>query len=117
MARSLACLVVAFALASCAAPQPFAPESPPPHAIELQEERAISTMHFRPGLYSLDASDHTGYYYRAREGVMQHTSAGFVRHEGGIFRARSTGRLRGYVIWAGGRTKIGDLSNAYHVLR
>ena len=69
-------------------------------------------MHFPAGVYSLDSADATGWFYRAPRGVMQHGFGGSYQHEGGIFLARSDGSIRGYVIWAGGRTKLGNLSGA-----
>ncbi|MFL6569425.1 MAG: hypothetical protein ACJ8LI_09670 [Chthoniobacterales bacterium] len=69
-------------------------------------------MHFVPGLYSLEATDNTGWFYRAPKGVIEHSFSGSSKHEGGIFLARDTGSMRGYVVWAGGRSKIGNLSSA-----
>jgi hypothetical protein len=110
MISKLACLLFALLLSACAAPrQAMNPDAPPPRGLELQEERRIATMHFHPGLYSLDSSDRTGYYYRAPEGVIEHGFAGSQRREGGIFLARTTSKLRGYVVWAGERRKIGSV--------
>jgi len=111
MMHKFVCLGFALLLSSCAAPRKaMAPDAPPPRAIALEEERKIATMHFRPGVYSLDSSDRSGYYYRAPEGVIEHGFAGSLRREGGIFLARSTGKMRGYVAWAGERRKIGSVS-------
>ena len=116
MMPKLACLLVALLLSSCAAPRnAIDRDAPPPHGIRLQEERRIATMHFQPGLYSLDSSDRNGYYYRAPEGVIEHGFAGSQRREGGIFLARHTGKMRGYVAWAGERRKIGSVSRAEFV--
>ena len=111
MIHKLACLLLALALAACAAPRKaINPDVAPPRGIELQKEQKIATMHFRPGMYLLDSSDHTGYYYRAPEGVVEHSFGGSIRREGGIFLARYTGKMRGYVAWAGERRKIGSVS-------
>ncbi|MDQ6622480.1 MAG: hypothetical protein M3Y86_03220 [Verrucomicrobiota bacterium] len=101
------------ALASCSTTQraSFANEQPP-RAVELAEERSVATMHFAPGIYLLDAADRTGWFYRAPEGVIEHGFGAFARHEGGIFLARAGGGVRGYVVWAGGRTKLGNLAGA-----
>ena len=115
MMPKLVCLLFACVLSSCAAPRAVDVDAPPPRGIELQEERKIATMHFRPGLYSLDSSDRTGYYYRAPEGVIEHGFAGAQRREGGIFLARYTRKMRGYVVWAGERRKIGSVSRVEFV--
>jgi hypothetical protein len=105
---------IAFALSSCASDgryRPIAPgEGPPiPRAIVLRNERAISTMHFPRGVYRLEAEDNHGYYYRAPRRLMKHAFAGFQPYNGGIFmRKKAPRELRGYVVWAGGRTKIGN---------
>ncbi len=114
MIQKLTCLLLALSLVGCAAPrQTVDPDAPPPRGMELQERQKIATMHFRPGVYLLDSSDRTGYYYRAPEGVIEHSFGGSIRRDGGIFLARHTGKLRGYVVvWGGERRKIGDLSNA-----
>jgi len=118
MTRAFTFLVAALGMSSCAAPQTaMLPEAPRPQSVDLQEERSVATMHFRPGLYSLDAADRTGWYYRAPEGVIEHSFGTFQKHEGGIFLARNGSQMRGYIVWAGGRTKIGDFSHAYHVFR
>ena len=117
MIERLACFFVALLICSCAAPPPIVAEGPPPRLVELQEERRVATMHFRPGLYSLDSTDPSGFYYRAGEGVFEHGFAGSLRREGGIFRERRNGKLRGYVVWAGERRKIGNLTRAQHVFR
>lgn len=83
-----------------------------PRYIELAEEQSVATVHFPPGLYSLDLEDDRGYYYRAPRSVVKHSFAGFDRYEGGIFVAKKSRRVRGYLVWAGGRTHIGNLSRA-----
>lgn len=89
-----------------------------PQFVELQEERSISTFHFPRGVYSLDSEDARGYYYRAPRRLIKHSFAGFDSYDGGIFvRKGNRTSLRGYVIWAGGRTQIGNLSQARFVFR
>ncbi|MGI9088705.1 MAG: hypothetical protein ACR2HH_13355 [Chthoniobacterales bacterium] len=106
-------------LNSCASnSSPRAEIAPPPRYLELQDEPAISTFHFPRGLYSLDSEDRAGYYYRSPRGLMKHSFAGFAKYDGGVFLPRvDRARLRGYVVWAGGVTKIGNLSRARYVLR
>ncbi|HEY0369649.1 MAG TPA: hypothetical protein VGC85_08645 [Chthoniobacterales bacterium] len=86
--------------------------SRPPGAIELRAERRIATVHFPPGLYSLDQSDRTGWFYHSPTGVIERVFGGSIRHDGGIFLSREGGNARGYMIWAGGRTKLGSISRA-----
>ncbi len=117
---SLVCAVLAAALLfnSCASSNPRAQPLTVPPFVELQEERSISTFHFPRGLYSLDSEDARGYYYRAPRRLMKHSFAGFASYDGGIFvRKGNRTVLRGYVIWAGGRTQIGNLSRARFVFR
>jgi hypothetical protein len=107
-------VVGAFALllTSCATPGPI-DTRPAPRAIELHDEPQISTYHFPRGVYSLVDSDATGYYYSAPRQVTKHGFPGSLPYDGGLFvDRRDHTRLRAYLIWAGGRTKIGNLSNA-----
>ena len=83
-----------------------------PRFIELHEEQSVATVHFPTGLYSLELEDDRGYYYRAQRPVIKHSFAGFDPYEGGIFVAKKSRRLRGYIVWAGGRTHLGNLSRA-----
>ena len=113
-----ALLALAASLTSCASDGRYRPlppgEGPPlPHLIVLNEEPSISTMHFPRGVYRLEAEDNKGYYYRAPRQLMKHAFAGFQAYDGGLYvRKSEPQRLRGYVVWAGGRTKIGNLSRA-----
>ena len=82
-----------------------------PHVVSIPEELSISTVHFPPGDYRLDAEDDAGYYYRSPRQVTKHAFAGLQQYDGGIFvRKGGRPRVRGYIVWAGGRTKIGNLS-------
>ncbi len=99
-------------LGACASdPRAAAPVSTS-RRIELQEESAIATFHFPRGLYSLDSEDDSGFYYRAPRSVMKHSFAGFTKYEGGIFVEKRRQRIRGYIWWAGGRTRIGRVAPA-----
>ncbi|HEV3408728.1 MAG TPA: hypothetical protein VG095_00405, partial [Chthoniobacterales bacterium] len=88
-----------------------------PRFIELTEEQSIATVHFPRGLYSLDAEDARGYYYRSLGPVIKRSFAGFDRYEGGIFVAKNGRSIRGYIVWAGGYTRIGDLRRAPYRFR
>ena len=106
----------ALLLTSCASTPPDRGQVP--RAIELRDEPQISTFHFPPGIYSLADSDQSGFYYRAPRQVIKHGFPGSIPYEGGIFMSRQDHRrLRAYVIWAGGRTKIGNLSGANYAFR
>jgi len=89
-----------------------------PRYVELRDKPQISTFHFPRGLYSLEAQDDAGYYYRAPRQVIKHSFAGFDPYDGGLFVGKDDRkRIRGYVVWAGGRTKIGNLSRANYEFR
>lgn len=89
-----------------------------PRFLELAAKASASTLHFPAGLYSLDAVDDTGYYYRAPRKVIKHSFSGFVPYDGGIFvRKGDRRKIRGYVDWEGGRTKVGDLSKTPYEFR
>ena len=109
---------IAASLSSCASDGPYRPLPPgegPPVArfILLHEEPSISTMHFPRGAYRLEAEDNAGYYYRAPHQLIKHAFAGFQPYNGGIYvRKSQPEKPRGYVVWAGGRTKIGNLARA-----
>jgi hypothetical protein len=89
-----------------------------PQSIQLRSEVQLATLHFPPGIYSLSATDKIGYYYRSPRKVMQHTAAGGVPHEGGIFVSkRNHAKLRGYVYLGGAVTHVGNFSRAdYSIL-
>lgn len=103
-------------LASCASAPPD--RRPVPRAIELLDEPQISTFHFPRGVYVLADSDASGFYYAAPRHVIKHGFPGSLPYRGGIFVQREDHRkIRGYVIWAGGRTKIGNLAHANYQFR
>lgn len=111
-------VAIAFLFSSCVSDGRYRPlpsgEGPPiGRVILLREEQSISTLHFPRGVYRLEAEDDSGYYYRAPRQLTKHAFAGLQPYDGGIFRRKSDlTKLRGYVVWAAGRTKIGDLSRA-----
>src|SRR6267143_765644 len=80
--RLMVC-VVALLFASCLGSRQFQmipAEGPPPTAqyLEIESEPAAATLHFPAGLYTLYATDSTGYYYRAPRKIIQHTGDGWV---------------------------------------
>lgn len=96
---------------------PAATTSAPP-AIELRSKISTGTLHFPPGLYTLDSEDAKGYYYRAPRKVYQRSFSGRLPYEGGIFVSkRNQRKLRGYVIMTGGLTHVGNLSGADYEFR
>lgn len=89
-----------------------------PRYVELLREKQVATLHFPTGFYSFYAIDDKGFYYRAPRPVIQHTGAGSVFRNGGIFvNRRNPKRLRGYVFYAGALTHVGDLSRVPHQFR
>lgn len=115
-------ILVASLLSSCAGEGNYHPvspgEGPPvPRIVELRDAPSVSTYHFPAGLYALEAEDDRGYYYRAPRQVMKHAFAGAQPYDGGLFVRKGKRSLRGYVVWAGGRTKIGDLAGANYNFR
>lgn len=109
--------VAALLLTSCASSRP-PDRHPTPAAIVLRDEPQISTFHFPRGIYSLADNDGTGFYYSAPRSVIKHGFPGSIPYNGGLFMDRKDHtRLRAYVIWAGGRTKIGNLSGADYEFR
>jgi hypothetical protein len=115
MSRLIGFAFLALVLTSCAGHKQFRStfeNGSAPRYLELAEERSIATFHFPAGLYSLDLADDDGYYYRALRRVVKHSFAGPTTQNAGIFVSKWNGKVRGYVVWAGGRTKIGNLSHA-----
>ena len=116
LAKAGACHVCVSLVAGCASERNYRPlppgEGPPvPQVVEVHKHVSISTVHFPTGNYWLQAEDDAGYYYRSPRQVTKHAFAGLPQYDGGIFvRKGSRPRVRGYIVWAGGRTKIGKLS-------
>jgi hypothetical protein len=102
-------------LAACAAPS--GPSWIPVSSLVLHSAPAVATVHFPSGRYFFDREDSSGFYYRAPSGVIKHSFAGSERYDGGVFINRYNPRqLRGYIVWAGGWTKIGDFSREPYTL-
>lgn len=106
--------LLALLLNGCAAERHYRPippgEGPVPQFVQLKEAHSISTVHFPPGRYMLDGEDRGGYYYRAPRPLLKHGFAGRQKYDGGIYlRKGRRPRARAYIVWAGGRTKIGFL--------
>jgi hypothetical protein len=96
---------------------PAATTTAPP-IIELRSKISAGTVHFPPGLYTLESEDPKGYYYRAPRKVYQRSFSGRLPRDGGIFVSRRDQRkLRGYVIMPGGLTHVGNLSRADYEFR
>lgn len=114
---------IALLLTSCAGSRHYhsiPAEGPPatPRYLELERDVKVATLHFPAGLYSLHAADDVGYYYAAPRKIAEHTSIGSKLREGGIYvNKRNPRKLRGYVIWGGARTHVGNLSRAKHEFR
>lgn len=121
--RLVVTLIVALFLAGCAGSRHYhsiPAEGPPsaPRYLELRSGASVATLHFPAGLYSLSAADDVGYYYAAPQKIVQRTAAGSTSRNGGIYvNKRDPRKLRGYVIWGGARTHIGNLSRVRHEFR
>ena len=92
-------------------PQVISPSEGPPSRryLELYAEKQIATLHFPSGVYTLDAADKIGYYYRAPRKIRE----GYAWRDGGIFVSkRDPQKLRGYVYRAGTVTHVGNFSHA-----
>ena len=86
--------------------------------LELRAKTSAGTLHFPPGLYTLDSEDPKGYYYRAPGKVYQRSFSGRLPRDGGIFVSkRNPRKLRGYVIMPSGLTHVGNLSGANYEFR
>lgn len=89
-----------------------------PHFVDLRQPLSISTVHFPVGTYTLVAQDNGGYYYQSPRHVTKHAFAGLQQYDGGIYLRKGTrSRVRGYLVWGGGRTKIGNLAQADYSFR
>jgi hypothetical protein len=109
-------ILLAFILSSCAGsghPQLISPSEGPPSRryIELLRDKQIATLHFPAGIYTLEAADKIGYYYRAPRKVRER----YALLDGGIFVSKhDPQKLRGYVFRAGTLTHVGNLSHVAH---
>jgi hypothetical protein len=88
-----------------------------PRYLELYSAKQIATLHFPAGVYSLNAVDKIGYYYRAPRKIGERIGGGAVGLDGGIFVSkRDPQKLRGYVYRAGTITHVGNFSGTKHRL-
>ena len=86
--------------------------------LEIYSELHAATLHFPAGVYTLNAVDKIGYYYRAPRKIAEHFGGGSFWREGGIFVSkRNPQKLRGYVFRAGTITHVGNFSRAKHRFR
>ena len=110
-------------LAACAGsshPRLVTPSEGPtsPRYLEIYSELHAATLHFPAGVYTLNAVDRIGYYYRAPSKIAEHIGGGSLSREGGIFVSkRNPQKLRGYVYRAGTITHVGNFSGAKHLFR
>lgn len=111
---------LAFLLSACAGsshPRVITPSEgvSAPRYLELSSEVHVATIHFPAGVYTLNAEDKIGYYYRAPRKIAEHIGGGAAWRDGGIFVSkRDSEKLRGYVYRAGAITLVGNLSRARH---
>src|SRR2546430_10315629 len=126
MLRSLQVFLLstlAFLLSSCAGsshPRAITPSEGPSSAryLEIYSELHAATLHFPAGVYTLNAVDKIGYYYRAPRKIAEHFGGGSFWREGGIFVGkRNPQKLRGYVFRAGTITPAGNFSRPKHRFR
>ena len=116
-------LTSSFLLSSCAGsshPRLVTPSEGPisPRYLEVYSELHAATLHFPAGVYTLNAVDKVGYYYRAPKKIAERYGSGSLWREGGIFVSkRNPGKLRGYVFRAGTITHVGNFSRAKHRFR
>jgi len=86
--------------------------------LEIYSEQRAATLHFPAGVYTLNAADKIGYYYRAPGKIAERTGSGSLWRDGGIFVSkRNPQKLRGYVFRAGTITQVGNFSRAKHLFR
>jgi hypothetical protein len=110
-------------LCSCAGsshPRLISPSEGPiaPRYLELYSSKQVATLHFPAGVYTLNALDRIGYYYRAPGKIAEHTGLASFGREGGIFVSkRNREKLRGYVYRAGTITHVGNFSGVKHRFR
>ena len=111
---------LAFLLSSCAGsthPRLVTPSGGPisPRYLEIYSEPHAATLHFPAGVYTLNAVDKIGYYYRAPRKVAERIGSGSLWREGGIFISkRDPQKLRGYVYRAGTITHVDNFSGVKH---
>src|SRR5258707_4267859 len=90
-----------FLLSSCAGrgqPRLVTPSEGPTLAryLEIYSEPHVATLHFPAGVYTLNAVDKIGYYYRAPRKLAERIGSSSLWREGGIFVSkRDPQKLRG----------------------
>lgn len=116
-------LTSSFLLLACAGsshPRVVTPSEGPvgtPRYLELYATKQVATLHFPAGVYTLNAVDKIGYYYRAPRKIGERLGGGAAGREGGIFVSkRDPNKLRGYVYRAGTITHVGNFSRTKHRL-
>ena len=113
-------LTSSFLLCGCAGsshPRLISPSEGPiaPRYLEVYSEKQVATLHFPAGVYTLNAADKIGFYYRAPRKIAERGGAGAFWREGGIFVSkRNPEKLRGYVYRAGTITHVGNFSRIKH---
>jgi hypothetical protein len=113
-------ILLALLLLGCAGsshPRLVTPSEGPisPRYLEVYSELHAATLHFPAGIYTLNAVDKIGYYYRAPGKIAERFGGGSFWREGGIFVSkRNPQKLRGYVFRAGTITHVGNFSGAKH---
>ena len=113
-------IALAIVLSGCAGsshPRLVSPSEGPisPRYLEIYSEKQIATLHFPAGVYTLNAVDKIGYYYRAPRKISEHLAGRSVWCDGGIFVSkRNPEKLRGYVWRAGAITHVGNFSAVRH---
>ena len=116
-------ILLGFLLSGCAGssrPRLVTPSEGPlsPRYLEIYSELHVATLHFPAGVYTLNAVDKIGYYYRAPGKIAEHFGGGSFWREGGIFVSkRNPQKLRGYVFRAGTVTHVGNFSGVKHRFR
>jgi len=111
---------VLFGCAGSSHPRLISPsEGPPsPQYLEIDSELHAATLHFPAGVYTLNAVDKIGYFYRAPRKIAERIGGGSLWRKGGIFVSkRNPQKLRGYVYRAGTITHVGNFSGAKHRFR
>src|SRR5438270_587097 len=86
-----------------------------PRYLEIYSEPHVATLHFPPGVYTLNAADKIGYYYRAPRKIAERYGGGSFWRDGGIFVSKHNDKkLRGYIDRAGAITHVGNFSRIRH---
>src|SRR5205807_10246985 len=84
---------LAFLLPSCAGsshPRLVTPSEGPisPRYLEIYSEPHAATLHFPAGVYTLNAADKIGYYYRAPGKIAEQFGCGSLWRDGGVVASR-----------------------------